>query len=55
MDASLLHFTDQAAIARHVEWLRGEPAAVSLNADLPSGLAVVVHKDGRVERAGPLA
>jgi hypothetical protein len=54
MDATL-EAQDQAAIARHVEWLKQEPAAVSLNATLPSGLAVVVHKDGRVEHAEVVA
>ena len=40
---------DLAAVARHVEWLQREPAALSLTASLPSGLPVTVFKDGTVK------
>jgi hypothetical protein len=51
MDANL-EAQDQAAIARHVEWLRAECAAVSLEAILPSGAVVEIFRDGQVTRRG---
>lgn len=55
MDLSLFPIADQAAVSRHLAFLQAEAAAVSLNATLPeSGIAVIVHKNGRVERAVPL-
>lgn len=44
-----LDAADLSAISRHVEWLKGERGAVSLDAVLPSGISVRVFRSGVFE------
>lgn len=46
--AGFLYLMDEGAILRHLAYLNAEPCAVSLNAELPSGRLVTIHKGGKV-------